>query len=1160
MKENLIDTSSPLSIEKWSYKVFQKGRKIKKWLWESLAGIVFLIIAFLAVLQWTFMHHSDDILGVILKEIVVIKSKERYRLTYDSIRLDFLRGKMYVDNARVIPDFAKMPTSKTIFHIEVPKIELKIASLWRAYFQKEIKLYDIRFKQPFVEVFSNTIQKDSSHEIKIDNLYYLIENYARKLEVNHFIINGGKFILRNHDNNQEPILIQNIHVEVDGFDINQQTNSPQRPFDAERIKLRISQNSIPLEKGKKLLYIGDLNIETDAQQITIRNLTLDSLGEGSNFSFKIPLIEFHKVDFKKLHFEKTLKIEELFIENPRIIIKNQKNNSQKKDISINPYELFSKYLHEININKIFLKKGFFSTDISSKNSSIHIEQPNIDISAFNLKIDSISQNERSKKFYIDDIELKISTIRQKINGNYISARKLFVSTKKSHIIVENLYLKTADNQKEVNLERFSLENFNLWNFIHKKELIASKITLEKPLFKLLNNEKQEIPHQTESIEKVLHDIYPQTSKLAKKIFVKEISIENGQIHIQKEKQTILVIDSLNTLLTRLNISKRKFDRKKPLFFADNLVLNSKKLYVFFPKSSYHFTANNIELNILEKKLKANDLIYKIADSLQGKTNIDKLYEINSKQVVIEGFKINEILLDSIICLNKFKIQNPSFIITNKNIQTKYLEEPTKRFDIFDIKKIQINSFLTENAQIQVRNQNNSPYLTFKDFNLIVNHLGFDSLEWKKRKSKLLYKDAKLYGYELSYFLPDSIHKIDIAFTSYNSLKKLFYLKNISISNNQITKENANIYLENRLSSIHLKGINLLDLQDNNILIDTLLLRQDFSKVLVLNNATESNNKTNFLENIQKIIQKTPFQLKLNYLNGQLKNNEIYTKAGSYGKIGNLIIELNQFSLDSLQNSKDLFFNKQNKFFINNITYYDKKNELSSEKIYFSFTEDSIHVEKLSIKPRIKNIHHCFFEENNRSSFFIDKLFVSKIGAYKFLSNNTIDVQEIRLENPHIEVYSKSKKTSSTFSIDSAFALIKSKFKEAKIGYLIVKDAMLSLNRLDVLDSNLLVPKVKVYTNKFYHLNLDISKWNIEDSTSFLKSEDVLFTSYKFMFPLPDSLNYLKSEKITLNIAKNQILLDSLELLPRYSKAEYALKSGKALDRFHLKTSRILLDN
>lgn len=161
------------------------------------------------------------------------------------------------------------------------------------------------------------------------------------------------------------------------------------------------------------------------------------------FNLFIDKAKIHGIDIYGLYNLKELKIDEISVNNPTVLVINDlsyKKTSKDTSIFRNPYDLIKSQLHYLKVEQVNLKNINFEFVADSLGKT---KRKKIFLSYFkvrNLFIDSLSQYDSTRPFYSDDIKVSIKHFTHpfKDSVNNMQFEEAVASTATSSIQVYNL--------------------------------------------------------------------------------------------------------------------------------------------------------------------------------------------------------------------------------------------------------------------------------------------------------------------------------------------------------------------------------------------------------------------------------------------------------------------------------------------------------------------------------------------------------------------------------------------------------------------------------------------------------------------------------------------------------------------------------------------------
>jgi hypothetical protein len=260
---------------------------------------------------------------------------------------------------------------------------------------------------------------------------------------------------------------------------------------------------------------------------------------------RLILLHVHPIS---LYFRHKLNIGRVILNEPEVNISYQLNHT--KDIIVKDHrtawQKISKSLRSIHIGQIQLNDVKFKYQDYSGNKVSISELKEMNLSATDLLIDSVTQTDRSRLLYCKDIVTELNNYTGKTtNGLYAYKIKyLKLSTLKSQLNVEGLQLepaktevffnKSSHDRFGLNIDSLQLNHFDFLSYHKYRRLTATSLILNTGTISVFNN-----PNKTKdsTIDKV-------------------ITFPNVMIH---KMGMDLNIDTLR--VHRINVEYSEFNRK-----------------------------------------------------------------------------------------------------------------------------------------------------------------------------------------------------------------------------------------------------------------------------------------------------------------------------------------------------------------------------------------------------------------------------------------------------------------------------------------------------------------------------------------------------------------------------------------------------------------------
>lgn len=461
-------------------------------------------------------------------------------------------------------------------------------------------------------------------------------------------------------------------------------------------------------KRQYSLDFEDLKINIITGKITFLSTRINNTEQSDSLTrprinFYSDTLQFHNVDFESLVKNKTLKLENIYLNSLRLELneKGEKANQNKLNLPLS-----SNYLEGFQVANIKIGKA----EIKYKRNMDSIYIPDLNFQLQHVQIDSLKDTVKSNRFHFDDINLVLKNQELQVpdKSHLLSWEYLKLSTTEKCIELDNFEITPySSSTKETNytadIQKFRLNNIELDSLIKNKRLLAQGLILEINNFDIQLKENSEKSKKT-SFKKQINQFFENNFD--------EINIDSSRITLAKSNINLPNNQTLNSA-------------GKSNLHLDNFQFNPKNK-TRFSLTDGSFSLNKVSfsntLNKQEVKLKKGEINYKKQSlNLFG---IDFVSDSNSKnKLQLEEFQLKNI--DWIQFLNADKLLAENLLIKGGDFTQQYASNNQASLGNFQ----EIDSLLTQVVQlikiknIQFENWNYnlaSKAINAKDINVQIN--------------------------------------------------------------------------------------------------------------------------------------------------------------------------------------------------------------------------------------------------------------------------------------------------------------------------------------------------------------------------------------------------------------------------------------------------------
>lgn len=189
---------------------------------------------------------------------------------------------------------------------------------------------------------------------------------------------------------------------------------------------------------------------------------------------------------------------------------------------------------------------------------------------------------------------------------------------------------------------------------------------------------------------------------------------------------------------------------------------------------------------------------------------------------------------------------------------------------------------------------------------------------------------------------------------------------------------------------------------------------------------------------------------------------------------------------------------------------------------------------------------------------LNEIDISGINVFSSILGNELRISSIRLNQPDLSVLHnpnsvEEDSNNGSSSLDSTIlAAISDRYQALEIGDFIIQEGYGSLTQSgDTLSS-------------LQQLNLSLRDIRVDSASAqsgrLFITDNISLDARDFMMHLSDSLNTVAFDHLAISSDNQTVALDSLQLIPRYGKLEFARRHGTTIDRIDLAVPNIQFES
>ncbi|MBA4410321.1 MAG: hypothetical protein Q8S54_12670 [Bacteroidota bacterium] len=671
--------------------------RLHKRIYKILAAILsILIVIALATLALLYFE-TQTYLNKNLSDFVSKKSKGKYELTFENLKINFNQWGFEINqvsfhpSGSIIRTLNLTETTKRFYSLYSPNIRIEGIRLFQLVFKKNLEIGEILISQPELNIHGKNSEiddKKSNISTLFQELKPLVTRNFKAIKINKIELVNASFDFYNLVGDSKKLSnAENITIGI----LNFYTDSlllpnPDRLFDAQDIYLRMQNYQNKLADSIHSLSAEMVTYSLRRSQIEAQNIELKPVTKNNpdkaRYSVHVSQSKMISSQINEFYRNDKIPIDSLILSGVNIKywpgLKLIKSSTELKD-EFNLYELIQKEFAGVSIQNFKLENAQLTLFKSQTDQTGQQELKNIEINLEDFLLDSVSGRDTSRIFYAKNIDFSASEYELTLGDNIhrIRAANLDLSTRRKSVLIKNIQLypllsggalANQKNRIDANCDSVRLDLFNFKKAYHQRRFFFQKINLFNPEFKLTQNEiliKRAEPQNTSFI-------YNLISNYTKGIYSNQVSVQKGKIQLVNKTGSLQTGNIESTIKLNLNgfaldeNSARKTDR---LFFANQIELNFGNYQMQLVDKLHKLTIENLSISSRSKKAQLQNLhLFPVSDvniqEVLKEYNRSELYEFTIPELTLTDVDFHEAFYNKKLSVDTLHIKSPQIYYEN----------------------------------------------------------------------------------------------------------------------------------------------------------------------------------------------------------------------------------------------------------------------------------------------------------------------------------------------------------------------------------------------------------------------------------------------------------------------------------------------------------------
>ena len=351
--------------------------KKNKYRWVKIVlAILFILVLFIFSISYYVNKRVKPFIKKELKNMVKNATNGLYLIDYEDVSVNFLSRSVTIDQVKISTNdtvyqqlIAAQKAPNNRYHIKLNQIKIKSIFLLSMYFRKNVRIKNIEFTNPKVEVINKRFEFNDNPPPAIQSTYQAISKTFKSVSVGqiNFINAHVKYINQNKPV-EEVDSVSNLFVTLKDWLIDKNSaNDTTRMYLLKDINLYVNNYRFATPDSMYVLKINEFNLAAASGIVKIKKFEMEPRYAQGEFQ-KVNgyardrfAIKMNSIVFKQINFQAYIKKREILADNMQIsngIISVSNNNSYpriKKDRTGRfPHQLLQKFNALIRIDSIYL--------------------------------------------------------------------------------------------------------------------------------------------------------------------------------------------------------------------------------------------------------------------------------------------------------------------------------------------------------------------------------------------------------------------------------------------------------------------------------------------------------------------------------------------------------------------------------------------------------------------------------------------------------------------------------------------------------------------------------------------------------------------------------------------------------------------------------------
>lgn len=921
----------------------------------------------------------------------------------------------------------------------------------------------------------------------------------------------------------------------------------------------------------------------------------------SLFEVETPQVEIANINLIEALFNNRISIGTVFVDRPEITQALAESGQKDADAGRKGNKAIPGFMESLRIGEINIPDATYRYLVLGEQKIPQHEVPHVSFLVKELRLDSLGREDYTPMFQVDDIQVRVRNYAyHSPDSVYAIQVGLFTySSRQAELVAEAVVIR-ANHQANLALPpdkanrstydlmapRLQITGLDVAAAYRTKQLRTDQILLENPALDILVNTA--IPATAESPE--LTDLYENVSPYLKEIGVKELRITGGNLTFRNKRQGITIfheIERTYITLQAVQIDSSTLFTPKDNFFAGQILISTASYTYQHPHSPHAIKVGSMEWSTRGNYVRAdslrilgdwnkNDRLKQIDKALHTVYNLD-VPRLRLRNVdLIQAFQTSRLAIGSI------EVEHPVLdVLLDQNVaaaDSKAEVQNTYRAVSDFVTELGIGEIRVKDASFtqQVRKRNVSRVQNLEHASLVATGLKLDSAFIYHSEQQLPLEEVVVTAHDYTYWMPDNTYTFTLNSLRYSTREQELTARSIGIlSDSQAHNRRKRIDNNARrslydvsASQFRVTGLDVIKaMRTGRLEVDQVTLRHPDLGILVDRNipATPSGQNQqpagHDLFSIVNPVTVNTLRLENGTLTYREKREEIIhthvLEQASAIVIGLNLAPAKLFNLENALPMQDMILTASDYTYrspsgiytlaLDSLHYSSRQQELIARSIVVDADKEVN--ECLTLQNRDKAARNLFDISAARFRITgLDLIQVYETGQFTMTEMLFTEPEVTILQDQNVPVRGQNaEKGKDSANENKAMEQVAGLLEIFRVQNLRINDGAFTFNILqDTIRTSHKVAHVSADIDQLRLISLEAT-----EPLNMFDMDDISVLVRDYSYRLPDSLYTFEVGEIRTSLRDPSLYIDSLRLLPLYTKEEHAGRLQYAQDRFEI---------